>query len=81
MFVVGATHPETFAEVRRIVPDHFLLVPGVGAQGGDMETVLGYGRNERTGLLINVSRDILYASDGEDFAEKAREKALLYRMC
>lgn len=75
MFVVGATHPERFAEVRAVAPEHFLLVPGVGAQGGDMATVVRHGRNAHTGLLVNASREILYASDGEDFAEKAAEKA------
>ncbi len=76
MFVVGATHPEKLADIRKIAPDNFLLVPGVGAQGGSLEEVCRYGLNKEVGLLVNSSRGIIYASDGEDFAEKAREKAL-----
>lgn len=75
MYVVGATRPEMFAEVRKIIPDHFLLVPGVGAQGGSLEEVCKYGLNKDIGLLINSSRAIIYASNGENFAEKAREEA------
>jgi len=75
MFVVGATHPEKFKEIRRIAPEHFLLVPGIGAQGGDLEALCKYGMNDHCGLLVNSSRGIIYASDGEDYAEKAREKA------
>ncbi len=75
MYVVGATRPEMLAEVRKILPDHFLLVPGVGAQGGSLAEVCQYGLNKDSGLLINSSRGIIYASKGEDFAEKAREEA------
>lgn len=75
MFVVGATHPEAFARVRDIAPEHFLLVPGVGAQGGDVASICQYGLTKDCGLLINASRSILYASNGADFAEKAREEA------
>jgi orotidine-5'-phosphate decarboxylase len=75
MFVVGATHPEAFARVRALVPEHFLLVPGVGAQGGDLEAVCRYGLTRDCGLLVNASRSILYASLGEDFAEAARAEA------
>ncbi|MCH2082392.1 MAG: orotidine 5'-phosphate decarboxylase, partial [Saprospiraceae bacterium] len=75
MFVVGATHPEKFQEIRRIAPDHFLLVPGIGAQGGDLKGVSNYGQNDQCGLLVNSSRGIIYAGDGEDFAEKARQSA------
>ncbi len=75
MFVVGATHPEAFARVREIAPRHFLLVPGVGAQGGDLAAICRHGLNEDCGLLVNASRSILYASSGRDFAEKAREEA------
>jgi orotidine-5'-phosphate decarboxylase len=71
MFVIGATHPEDFHRVREILPDHFLLVPGIGAQGGDLEAVLKAGSNKDGGLLINASRSILYAGQGTDFAEKA----------
>ena len=76
MYVVGATRPEYFKEIRQIVPDHFLLVPGVGAQGGDLEGVCEFGMNRDIGLLINSSRGIIYASNGEDFAKAARSKAL-----
>lgn len=75
MYVVGATRPEMFAEVRKIIPDHFLLVPGVGAQGGSLAEVCKYGLNKDIGLLINASRSIIYAGSGEDFAQKAREEA------
>jgi orotidine-5'-phosphate decarboxylase len=75
MYVVGATHPESFQRVREIVPHHFLLVPGVGAQGGDLEQVARFGMNDDCGLLINSSRQILYASQGKDFAAKARIEA------
>jgi orotidine-5'-phosphate decarboxylase len=75
MFVVGATHPEAFAQVRRIVPNHFLLVPGVGAQGGDLAAICVHGLNADCGLLVNASRSILYASSGTDFAEKAYAEA------
>jgi len=76
MYVVGATRPEFFQKIRNIVPNHFLLVPGVGAQGGDLQSVCKYGLNDEIGLLINSSRQIIYASGKVDFASKAREKAL-----
>jgi orotidine-5'-phosphate decarboxylase len=75
MYVVGATKAQELAEIRKIIPDHFLLVPGVGAQGGSLSEVAQYGMNNQCGLLVNSSRAILYASDGEDFAEKARIEA------
>ena len=75
MFVVGATRGELFADVRRVAPHHFLLVPGVGAQGGSLEEVCHYGMTSDCGLLVNSSRGIIYASDGEDFAEMAGNKA------
>jgi orotidine-5'-phosphate decarboxylase len=75
MYVVGATKAEKLEEIRAIVPNHFLLVPGVGAQGGSLEEVARYGMNDMCGLLVNSSRAIIYASDGEDFAEKARAEA------
>lgn len=75
MFVIGATHPEKFAEIRAIAPDNFLLVPGIGAQGGDLQGVMNYGSNNMGGLLINSSRGIIFAGNGEDFAEKARAAA------
>lgn len=76
MYVVGATKAEYFTEVRKIVPDSFLLVPGVGAQGGSLSEVCKYGMNDNIGLLINSSRAIIYASKDTDFAEKARTEAL-----
>jgi len=76
MYVVGATRGAAFGDVRKLAPDHSLLVPGVGAQGGDLSEVCKYGLNAQCGLLINSSRGIIYASKGEDFAEKAREEAL-----
>jgi orotidine-5'-phosphate decarboxylase len=75
MFVVGATHPEKFADIRKIAPDHFLLVPGVGAQGGDLEALCHYGLNDEVGLLVNASRGIIYAGNGLDFAAQARAAA------
>ncbi len=75
MYVFGATHPDTIKKVRKLAPDHFLLVPGIGAQGGDLATVFHAGRNTSVGLLVNVSRSILYASSGEDFAEAAGSQA------
>nr|WP_315207006.1 orotidine-5'-phosphate decarboxylase [uncultured Flavobacterium sp.] len=76
MYVVGATKAEYFTEIRKIVPDSFLLVPGVGAQGGSLSEVCKYGMNDNVGLLINSSRAIIYASNGTDFVEKARAEAL-----
>lgn len=75
MYVVGATRAEGIGEVRKLVPDHFFLVPGVGAQGGSLEDVANYGWNSDCGLLVNSSRGIIYASSQIDFAEKAREEA------
>jgi orotidine-5'-phosphate decarboxylase len=76
MYVVGATKAEYFTEIRNIVPDSFLLVPGVGAQGGSLSEVCKYGMNANVGLLINSSRAIIYASNETDFTEKARAEAL-----
>lgn len=75
MFVVGATQTEHLAWIRQNFPNHFLLVPGIGAQGGDLETTLILGRNANEGLLINASRSILYASNGQDFALAAQAEA------
>lgn len=75
MYVVGATKAEALKEIRNIIPEHFLLVPGVGAQGGSLSEVAKNGMNDHCGLLVNSSRGILYASSGSDFAEKAGEKA------
>ena len=76
MYVVGATKAEYFADIRKIVPDSFLLVPGIGAQGGSLSEVCKFGMNDKVGLLVNSARAIIYASKGTDFAEKAREEAL-----
>ena len=76
MYVVGATKAEMLAEIRQIIPDHFLLVPGVGAQGGSLAEVAKYGLTQDCGLLINASRSIIFASSGLDFAVKAREEAI-----
>ena len=76
MYVVGATKAEYFMEIRKLLPNSFLLVPGVGAQGGNLAEVCKYGMSPNVGLLINSSRAIIYASNGKDFAEKAREEAL-----
>ena len=75
MYVVGATKAEYLLEVRKHVPDHFLLVPGVGAQGGSLEEVCQYGMNKNIGLLVNSSRGISYASGDTDFATAAAKKA------
>jgi orotidine-5'-phosphate decarboxylase len=75
MYVVGATKAEKLEDIRKIIPNHFLLVPGVGAQGGSLQEVAKYGMNSQCGLLVNSSRGIIYASDGEDFAKKARIQA------
>lgn len=75
MYVVGATKAEMLEGIRSLVPDHFLLVPGVGAQGGSLQEVARYGMNKQCGLLVNSSRQIIYASSGTDFAEAARVEA------
>jgi orotidine-5'-phosphate decarboxylase len=75
MYVVGATRAEMLSKVREIIPEHFLLVPGVGAQGGSLEEVAAYGMTKKCGLLVNSSRGVIFASTGEDFAAVAREKA------
>lgn len=76
MYVVGATQSELFSNIRKSVPEHFLLVPGIGAQGGNLEEVSKHGMNKQCGLIVNSSRQIIYASGGEDFAEKARAEAM-----
>ncbi len=79
MFVVGATHPKILQDVRAICPDNFLLVPGVGAQGGDLNEVTKFGLNSHCGLLINSSRNIIYASSGKNFDKKSREEATKFQ--
>ncbi len=76
MYVVGATRGEMFAQIRKHAPDHFLLVPGVGAQGGDLGTVCKHGMNSQCGLLVNSSRGIIYAGEGEQFDESVKKAAL-----
>lgn len=76
MYVVGATKAEYFTEIRKIIPHSFILVPGVGAQGGSLQEVCKYGMSDNVGLLINSSRGVIYASNERDFAEKARKEAL-----
>ena len=75
MFVVGATRADEFINLRRLAPDHFFLVPGVGAQGGSLEEISKKAMNKDVGILVNVSRDIIYASTGTDFADAAGLKA------
>ena len=75
MYVVGATKAEYLTEIRQIIPNSFLLVPGVGAQGGNLQEVCKYGMTDTIGLLINSSRGVIYASQGEDFADAAAKKA------
>jgi orotidine-5'-phosphate decarboxylase len=75
MFVVGATHPELFKDIRKIAEKNFFLVPGVGAQGGSLDEISKAGFNSECGLIVNSSRQIIYASSGEDFAEKAAFEA------
>lgn len=75
MYVVGATQASEFEKIRTIIPQHFLLVPGVGAQGGSLEDVSRYGMNDKCGLLVNASRSIIYSGNGRDFAEKAKTEA------
>ncbi len=79
MYVVGATQGAMFEDIRKVAPDNFLLVPGVGAQGGSLEEVCKYGMTNDCGLLVNSSRGIIYASSGTDFAEKAAEEACALR--
>lgn len=79
MFVIGATQVEQIKQIRALIPNHFLLVPGVGAQGGDLEGILSGAANSDAGLLINVSRGIIYADSGENFAEAARNEAEKYQ--
>lgn len=79
MFVVGATQADEFTRIRKILPDHFFLVPGVGAQGGSLQEISAKAMNKDIGLLVNVSRAIIYASNGTDFAEQARKAAKGYQ--
>ena len=80
MYVVGATQANMLSGIRKIIPGHFLLVPGVGAQGGSLAEVVEFGMNDHVGLLVNASRSILFASDKQDFADKAREETLTVQL-
>ncbi len=80
MFVVGATKAEDISAIRKIIPNHFLLIPGVGFQGGNLAEVSKHGLNKDCGILVNVSRAIIYAGHDENFAEEARRVALEYQM-
>ncbi len=80
MYVIGATKAEQLGEIRKIIPDYFLLVPGIGAQGGDLESACKFGLNQDFGLLINASRGIIYASDAHDFDTIAANKASKLRI-
>lgn len=75
MFVVGATKAELLADIRKLIPDHFLLIPGIGAQGGSLEEVVKFGMNQQCGLIVNSSRSIIYADNSDEFAAAAREQA------
>ena len=75
MFVVGATKSEELSRIRNLIPNHFLLIPGIGAQGGDLEKVVSTAMNHDCGILVNSSRSIIYAGDGIDFADKSRVEA------
>jgi len=79
MYVIGATRPEMFAHVRELAPKHFFLVPGVGAQGGDLKLIAQHGMNKQCGLLVNVSRNIIYASGEKDFGEAAKMEAMKFQ--
>ena len=79
MFVVGATQADSFTKIREIIPNHFLLVPGVGAQGGSLKDISEKAMTKDSGILVNVSRDVIYASGGEDFSEAAAAKAKAYQ--
>jgi orotidine-5'-phosphate decarboxylase len=79
MFVIGATQGEQLAHIRSIIPDHFLLIPGVGAQGGDLDTACKAAMNRDAGILVNVSRAVIFAGEGADFAAKAGEAAAAYQ--
>ena len=79
MFVIGATQPEEFVNIRKITPEHFYLVPGVGFQGGSLKDISEKAMTKDCGLLVNVSRAVIYASGKEDFAEEARTIAQQYQ--
>jgi orotidine-5'-phosphate decarboxylase len=75
MYVAGATRPEIISQVRKLAPDHFLLIPGVGAQGGNLDKISGHGLNSKCGILVNASRSVIFADNSENFAQTAYLKA------
>ena len=75
MYVVGATRAEMLSDIRKIVPEHFLLIPGIGAQGGSLSEVVKYGMNDKCGLIVNSSRAIIFADNSENFDKVAANKA------
>ena len=75
MYVIGATRPEVLVHIRTMIPNHFLLIPGIGAQGGNLRSVCKFGMNKHCGLLVNASRSIIYAGGGKYFAEQAAIEA------
>jgi orotidine-5'-phosphate decarboxylase len=79
MFVVGATQADEFLNIRKITPEHFYLVPGIGAQGGSLQEISQRAMTDDCGLLVNASRAIIYASNKENFAEEARNVAVSYQ--
>ena len=76
MYVVGATKPQYIEKIRKLIPNHFLLIPGVGAQGGDLNEICNYALNDNIGILVNSSRSIIYASNDENFADEAVIEAI-----
>ncbi|MBC8342767.1 MAG: orotidine-5'-phosphate decarboxylase [Bacteroidetes bacterium] len=79
MYVVGATHPEAFSGIRKIIPQHFILIPGVGAQGGTVRDIARYALNDETGVLVNVSRGVIFPGNDEDFPINIKDSALKYQ--
>lgn len=79
MYVVGATHPESFAEIRKLVPGHFFLIPGVGTQGGDLQKISQFAMNDENGILVNVSRAIIFPENYSDFRKTVRLQAANYQ--
>jgi orotidine-5'-phosphate decarboxylase len=79
MYVVGATHPDHFTHIRKLIPDHFILIPGVGAQGGDLEAISNFAMNKDIGILVNVSRNILFPDNKLAFPDNIRQEALNYQ--
>ena len=79
MYVVGATHPESFKEIRKLIPHHFILIPGVGTQGGDLQKISEFAMNDENGILVNVSRAIIFPENYSNFREAVKEQAMKYQ--